>query len=1401
MRAIPVSAHPGSTRSPLFSLTCALLLGAVLCPVMLGQEAAPSTTSSGVSPLITQAIDESQLTMLTGNVYPLARKEFDLGVAPASLPMERMLLVLKHSPAQDAALRRFLDEQQDQSSPNYHQWLTPEQFGQEFGPTDADIQTITNWLQSHGFQVGTTKGRTVLEFSGSASQVQAAFHTEIHRYVVNGELHWANASDPQIPTALAPAVAGIDSLHDFPRKAMNRYVGKYSEKTKKVTSPSPSYSFGCGSGQTCYGVAPYDFAAIYDVQKLWNAGINGTGQTIAIVGRTDINPSDATTFWSLFGLSVPANKLNIITNGLDPGVTGDEAEADIDTQWSGAVAPQARIDYVTSASTETTDGVDLSAVYIVENNLAPVLSESYGQCELSLGTAGNQFYNALWAQAAAQGISVFVSAGDNGAAGCDDPSSPAQYGLNVNGLASTAFNAAIGGTDFNEYQTWTTYWNATNNSTTQASALGYIPETTWNDSCTNALAIQLGYGANAEQACNNSQMAQAGGVNSTGGSGGKSSCVVNTQTIGSCSKGYQKPSWQKGTGVPADNVRDLPDVSLFASNGFLNSFYVICQSDQTNGTCDLNNFLGYGGTSVASPAFAGIMALVNQKTGKPQGVPGFSLYQLVSVQSNAFHDVPSGSTIRMPCVTGSPNCVTNTAGDGYGVLNGYDTTAGYDLATGLGSVDAANLVNNWTKATFTSTTATLSLNNGTAVNVTHGASVPVSVGINPSAATGNVALLVDVGPGTTTGQAIAAFPLSGGGFTGNTSMLPGGTYNVIAHYGGDGTYGGSYSSSTSVTVNKENSQPQIFLVTFNADGSVSLGNTTTATYGSPYWLRVNVNNSAGQPCNPVATSNPTACPTGTVALTDNGNSLDAGTYKLNSYGYFEDQTVQLPGGTNSIQASYSGDASFNASAPTQAITITPANTSISTPSVSSSSVGATLSANVTVQSQSSGAAPTGTVTFLVNGTAVSGTVTYSGAAGSGSNSNATLTASFTSSASPFTKVGTYSITASYGGDANYGPSTSGATSLLVQYPAPVTSASPVTQTVAAGSTATVTALVDSANKAAYPTGSVTLLNAQTSQGLGSSMLCTNATDASGNYACAVTLTFNPTSTTSVVAYYSGDINYPTSTSAAVTVDVPDFSIAPGSQQLTVTQGQNPAPPLTLNVSALYGFTGAVSFSCQSSSLPAETRCAFTPATVTGSGSTALTITTAAVGQARPVLGRKRMGWMGIAMFSLLGICLIGIPAWGRKRGVMAAMMLIAAMILLPSCGGGNGGGGSQNNPVPSISSLSPTQQVAGSQSQTLTINGSGFISSSSVTYDGQDRGGTYVSPSQLTVILGTGDMATTGSFPVLVTNPAPGGGASSPVDFKVVAKGTPTGTYNVNVTATSGSLSHTTTFQLIVQSQ
>jgi len=1351
---------------------------------MQGQEAAAAPR-----PLITQTVDESRLTTLTGNTHPLARPENDLGTAPASLPMARMLLVLKRSVEQETALRKLLDDQQDKASPNYHQWLTPEQYGQQFGPTDTDLQTITAWLQSHGFEVGSTKGRTVLEFSGTAGQVQEAFHTTIHKYLVKGEQHWANASDPQIPTALTPAVAGIDSLHNFPRRAMNRFVGTYSEKTKSLTVPAPGYTFGCGNGQTCYAVSPYDFATIYDVLPLWSGSpaINGTGETIAIVGRTNINPLDATEFWQIFGLTVPANKLNIILNGPDPGINGDEGEADIDIQWSGAVAPQATIDFVTSQTTETTDGIDLSAVYIVDNNLAPVMSESYGECELGLGTAGNQFYSTLWQQAAAQGISVFVSSGDNGSAGCDDPGSPAQYGLNVNGIASTPFNAAIGGTDFNQYNTQANYWNPSNGAN-EESAKGYIAEVAWNNSCTNPWALTAGLGSTAEQVCNNANL-NPFFLNSAGGSGGPSNCVVNTQgVVGSCTQKYPKPSWQTGTTVPKDSSRDLPDASLFASNGVLTgSFYIVCQSDQTGG-CSVNAFAGYGGTSVASPAFAGIMSLVNQKMGVPQGVPGFALYQLATKQANAFHDVPTGSTIAMPCFSGTPNCTVSTAGDQFGVLSGYNTGTGYDLATGLGSVDAANLVNNWSKATFTATSTTLKLGTGGAVNVTHGTVVPVTIDVSPTAATGTASLLVSNQAGTTIGQGIDGFPLTSGATASGaaTSLLPGGTNYVIAHYGGDGTYGGSYSTPLQVTVSPEASTV--------APTMLPAGTGTTVSYDAQYYLRVDVENSKGQTCvgSPFGE---VACPTGTVTVTDNGNPFGSGaSFSLNGQGYIDttSQPVALTGGTHTLTATYSGDNSYKSNLGKLTVTVNKAPTGTQQPYLQATDFTQPVIMSTAVWDGNAAvydATPTGTVTFYSNGTAIPGTPTY------GTNGPLTLSAALTTT---FSKPGTYTITASYSGDQNYAASSAPSNQLVLTYPAPTVLATPNAQTVSYGSTATIAALIDTTNKTATPTGTVTFTNLNTGALVSGPTNCTATTDSTGNVACQASGSFTVTSTFQVLVRYSGDANYPASTVSAGIV-MSDFSLNPNSQQITMTQGQS--QPVTINVGALNGFTGTVgNFSC--TGLPAETTCSANPSTVTGgSGSTTLTITTAPLGQKRQMRRASnenhRIGWTAIAILPLLGICLIGIPSW-RRRGVLPLLVIVALLLTLPSCGGGSSTPPPPPNPVPSISSLSPSQQAAGSQSQTLTITGSGFISGSTVTYNNVAHAATYSSASQLSISLTAADIAATGSFPVVVTNPTPGGGASGAVNFNVVT-GTPTGTFNVTVSGTSGSLTHTTTFTLTVQ--
>ena len=1026
---------------------------------------------------VTDTVDDTNRAVLRGNVHPKARAEFDRGAVADAQPVTRILFVLQRSAEQEAALRQLMEEQQSKNSPNYHAWLTPEQFGEQFGPADADVQAVTDWLTSHGFQnIKVTKGKTVVEFSGNAGQVRKAFDTEIHKFSVSGEEHFANVSDPQIPAALAPVVAGIRSLHNFHPKAQARQLGSF--RRMETGEIRPLFTYTDSNGQF-FGVGPADFATIYSVPSTVAGIPAGQGQSIAIVGQSNINVQDVTDFRAMFGLpAYTAGQLNVILNGPDPGTGvdngdfGDEGESDLDVEWAGAVAPAATINFVATQTGQTdgTAGIDGSAIYIVDNNVAPILSESYGACEVGLGTGGNAFYNSLWQQAAAQGITVVISAGDNGSAACDPAAAPANQdaatqGLAVSGIASTPYNIAMGGTDFDDVGNQATFWNTTNSSTTTppaipATAKGYIPEKTWNDSCAAA-----GSTTACTAAIINSN--SSSGTDLAAGSGGPSNCSTSTTngTTVTCTAGYAKPTWQQGL-TPADNVRDIPDVSLFSSDngavsGGAKSFYIICQSDQdpTGGSgCNLtttasnanHDFQAVGGTSAATPTFAAIMALVNQQTGQRQGVANYVLYSLAKTAANVcssssftapstsnacvFYDITKGNN-SVACVGGSPNCSnTNTAANQFGIVattKGGATpafttaTPGYDLATGLGTVNVTNLLAKWASPSRTASATTLGLSS---TSITVGASVTVSGAVTPSAATGLV-VLRDVATGAeiqpscpTSAPLCTANALSSGSYSFSTAFLPGGSYNVVAHYGGDGTFAASDSAPMLVTVAKQNSQTVVNFVT--AAGALTTA-AQNVTYGSPYILRIDVENASGQTCQNLSNKSTFVapllftCPTGAVTLTDNGKSLPdfpnaqtpnaTNVANLNERGFAEDQLIQLPVGPHSIAASYPGDASYNASPPsnTLSVMITQATTTTAvTASPTSIASGGSVTLTATVSTPSNGEPPcgsgvAGTVQFKNGSTAISGTVTYSGTSGISSGGQASCTATLTTSLSEF----------------------------------------------------------------------------------------------------------------------------------------------------------------------------------------------------------------------------------------------------------------------------------------------------------------------------------------------------------------------------------------------------------------
>jgi subtilase family serine protease len=671
---------------------------------------------------ITEPINEAIL-VTAGGTLKLAAGSVDEGAVADSLPMNHLFLQLRRDSADEEALSSMLEQIQDENSSEYHHWLTADALGERFGPARDDVAAVVQWLSSSGFTVhAVSKSALTIDFSGTAGQVREAFHTEIHHYRVNGRQHIANSSAPKIPAALASVVAGVVSLHDFMPKPL-------------MVKPKTNYSFyceGCPDGfndTEQYDEAPADLATIYNVAPLYTAKkpITGKGVTVVVLEDTDVQNKDVATFRKAFGLTAYSGTFSQIHPGsgcADPGKNSAEGEAALDAEWAGAVAPDATVHLASCKDSTTNFGAFIAAQNLLDETVPPaIMSLSYLECEAEAGPGpnGNGYVNALWKQAAVEGVSVFVAAGDNGPAGCDDfDTQPyAIGGIAANGLASTPYNVATGGTDFldTSENDNAEYWT-TSNAAGGKSAKSYIPETPWNDSCAGSVLYKyFGY-SNPITFCNTATGTAL--LDIVAGSGAPSFV-------------YPKPSWQKGTfGMPNDGVRDLPDVSLFASNGFWNHAILLCMSDAAQGgvPCDYSKPVDVlensaGGTSFTAPQFASIQALIDQKAGGRQGNPNPVFYELAKRQygsatkpdkakieacnsskgtgassSCIFYDITVGNN-DVPCY-GTANCYVPDP-NGYGVLStsdsslkvAYPAAAGWDFTTGLGSVNVANLVNAW----------------------------------------------------------------------------------------------------------------------------------------------------------------------------------------------------------------------------------------------------------------------------------------------------------------------------------------------------------------------------------------------------------------------------------------------------------------------------------------------------------------------------------------------------------------------------------------------------------------------------------------------------------------------------------------------------------------------------------
>ena len=602
----------------------------VLVMLSLGMFSPPSATRAQQrADRITGPIDDRFRSVLQGHLYPLAQPNLDQGRVEPHLILPRVAMVFRRTDAQQASLDAFLQEQQDPSSRNYQLWLTPEEFADRFGPSIADLDQIVSWLQSQGFNIDeVARSRSWIAFSGTAEQVESAFHTEIHHYVVDGALHYAPAKEPSVPSAFGDVVLGLRSLDDF------RWRPRLKTRRAHFTSSITGNHF----------LTPDDIWTIYGIRSLYSTGIDGTGQKIAVMGQTDILISDIRAFRTNAGLPGSDPTVIVVPGSPDPGIVSDDlSEADLDLEWAGAIAPGAQIIYVNSAG-----GAFDSLLYSIDENIAPVLSISYGSCEATFSLLERNLLVSIGQQANAQGMTIVAPSGDSGATDCDGQYANRQLatlGLTVDIPASLPYVTAVGGTTFYDVGN---YWSNSNDQT-NGSALSYIPEVPWNDTL---VFRQSGLWAG----------------------GGGSSLF------------FSKPPWQQGSGVPSDGARDVPDIALSAS---MHVPYLICSA----GSC-VNGFRAsdstlftVSGSSVGAPIFAGIVALINQRMGAPQGNVNPGLYQLAASVPDAFHDIATGGN-WMPCQTGTTDCQR-------GGFVGYMSGRGYDLATGLGSVDAFKIVNAW----------------------------------------------------------------------------------------------------------------------------------------------------------------------------------------------------------------------------------------------------------------------------------------------------------------------------------------------------------------------------------------------------------------------------------------------------------------------------------------------------------------------------------------------------------------------------------------------------------------------------------------------------------------------------------------------------------------------------------
>lgn len=1122
----------------------------------------------------------SALAPIENSRPPRPTAAVDLGPAPSGARLERMLLLLEPSAAQRAALDAELAAQPNSGSPEYRHWLIPSKFADSYANSASDVETVAAWLQAEGFTVaGLPAGRGWIEFSGTVSQVEHAFETSVHSYGIEGATRLALADGISVPAPLGPLVHGLVSLDGV--------VAEPAITTPHILQGSAADLLAVGGSARAEAITPNSMAGLLHIDAVHSAGNIGAGQTIAVAARSNINVQDFAEFRKAFGLEASAVEVRV--DGADPRQNGDEAEAMLEASWTSAAAPGASIVLVPAATTPATDGIDLSLAAIVDGNLAHTAAVGFTACEAAMSEAHRAFYAALFRQGAAQGMAVIVAAGDRGAAACHGFGEGAvTSGFGVNALASTPWNTGVGSVG------------------TKATA--------GSDSPVDLEAWATG---------NAAEGAYAGG-------GGRSSV-------------YAAPTWQplptkdSVAGVASGKyARLLPDLALpVAAEGGANRGVAFCLS---SARLELNGSKGCylvraGGTSAATAIFAGIAALVAEKNGA-QGNLAPHLYGL-SRQAGYFDDVKQGNT-RLPCAAGSRDC------DASGTI-GFDAVSGYDLATGLGSVNAEKLVKDWATPAATGTGATtVSLDiTPAAANSTY----------NPTAQITFTATVVSQTGGTmptgtvvffdkATNANISATPSAVGAnavatLTITSGLVQGGN-NVQAVYSGDSNY--ATASSQPVTVTTEPSTTGLVVTPSSATPAAgsTITVTTTLTVGMP---------AAG-----------TVAPSGKVTLNLDGLPTATATPSTTATGTTASFTVTIPSaGVHTLQTVYAGDANYTAStspavtvtaskgATVTALTATPATLTAGTPE--------TLTATLAPVSAASGTAYaiTGTVNFY-DGTTLLGSAVVT--------ANAASLANITLSPSVL-----HTITAVYSGDTSWAASTSNAIALQsVLLPDVVTLAVNV-NTTAPGQVLTLTATVapqgiPAANVEQNPSGKVIFYD-------GTTVLGSVALSAALNNSSAATLLTGslPGGQNVLTAVYLGDLYYAPGTSNPVTIDVQDFSIAPSpnNSQTNLNIIKGTAGSASFIVTGLGGFGDKIQVVC---AVPTQDdmTCTASPQQVTPTGTVTFTVQTFAAGGTTAVNGQHAPLWRGaLGGAALAGLLLMVLPVGKRARRFLAGLVLLVGL--------------------------------------------------------------------------------------------------------------------------------------------